>query len=94
MKRTLFTLLLAALLALTFSQAALAEHDGTQPEGLCPSGFSSEHAMDHDMHHPGHIHAGTDADQNGDGYICVNHLTTSIKSPIIHVHVDNSLPLP
>jgi len=58
-----------------------------EPSGSCAPGFTLEMAMEHDMHH--HQHVGTDADQNGDGYICMKHVTSDEK---IHVHVDNNLP--
>jgi hypothetical protein len=34
------------------------------------------------------LHAGTDADQNGDGFICVKHVTPGEN---IHVHIDNNV---
>ncbi len=43
-------------------------------------------AMDHDNHH--HKPVGTDADLNGDGYICVKPVT---PDGMIHVHVDNKV---
>ena len=55
--------------------------------GNCPPGFHLEAVM-HD-HDPEHKHVGTSADQNGDGYICVKHVTPSGS---IHVHIDNNLP--
>jgi len=53
----------------------------------CPPGFAPEEAMHHDNHH--HQHVGTSADQNGDGDICVKHITPNQS---IHVHVDNNVP--
>jgi hypothetical protein len=58
-------------------------------DGNCPPGFMLHMAHEHDEHHTGHLHAGTDADQNGDGFICVKHVTASGN---IHVHIDNNLP--
>ena len=55
--------------------------------GGCAPGFTLEMAMVHDDHH--HRHVGTDADKNGDGYICMKPVTPDAK---IHVHVDNNLP--
>jgi hypothetical protein len=55
-----------------------------EPAGNCAPGFTLEMAMDHDNHH--HKHVGSDADQNGDGYICVQPVTPNEN---IHVHVDN-----
>jgi hypothetical protein len=43
--------------------------------------------MDHSDHH--HMHVGTDADLNGDGWICMKPVTPTEK---VHVHVDNNLP--
>ena len=57
-------------------------------EGGCPDGFMLHLAHDHDEHHAGHLHVGTDADQNGDGYICVKHVTSSVE---VHVHIDNAV---
>jgi hypothetical protein len=34
------------------------------------------------------LHAGTDADRNGDGFICVKHATPNEN---IHVHIDNNV---
>lgn len=77
-------LLLAMLLAIALSQlmapAAFAA-------GSCPPGFTLVPAMHHADHH--HQHVGTSADQNGDGSICVKHIT---PNQMIHVHVDNNLP--
>jgi hypothetical protein len=60
---------------------------GAQEAG-CPSGFMLHPAHEHDEHHTGHLHAGTDADQNGDGYICVKHVT---PDEMVHVHIDNAV---
>jgi hypothetical protein len=57
-------------------------------DGICPPGFMLHMAHEHDEHHTGHLHAGTDADQNGDGYICANHVTPGGN---IHVHIDNNV---
>ena len=75
------------LVSMFLATAALA--DGT-PVGGCPPGFDRHMVHEHDEHHTGHFHAGTDADQNGDGYICVNHVTPSGN---IHVHIDNDVKL-
>jgi hypothetical protein len=63
--------------------------DGT-PVGGCPPGFMLHMGHEHDEHEGEHFHAGTDADQNGDGYICVKHVTPSGN---IHVHIDNNVKL-
>jgi len=57
-------------------------------EGVCPPPFHAHMAHDHDVHHGDHIHAGTDADLNGDGWICVFHTPPDGK---VHVHIDNNL---
>jgi len=82
-KRLVFTLLLVVLLAQlpVFNAYAMGE-----PTGGCAPGFTLEMAMEHDDHH--HKHVGTDADQNGDGFICVRPVTPAGK---IHVHVDNNV---
>lgn len=58
--------------------------------GNCPPGFMLHMAHEHDEHHGDHLLAGTNADQNGDGFICANHVTPSGK---IHVHIDNNVKL-
>ena len=82
-KKLFFAVVLAALLAVLIVPAALAD----EPAGSCPTGFTLEMAMDHDAHH--HQHVGTDTDLNGDGFICMKHVTPDES---IHVHVDNNLP--
>lgn len=57
-------------------------------DGNCPPGFMLHMAHEHDEHHAGHLHAGTDADRNGDGFICVKHATPSQN---VHVHIDNNV---
>lgn len=57
-------------------------------EGGCPDGFMLHEAHEHDEHHAGHLHVGTDTDRNGDGDICVKHATPTEK---VHVHIDNNL---
>ena len=83
-KKLMFALLMVVLLS-QFAVPTAFEAD--EPSGSCAPGFTLEMAMEHDMHH--HQHAGTDADQNGDGYICMKHVTSDEK---IHVHVDNNFP--
>ena len=56
-----------------------------EPTGSCAQGFSLVPAMDHDEHR----HADTDADLNGDGYICMRQVT---PTEAVHVHVDKNLP--
>ena len=78
----LFTLVLAWTL-LTNSAAFAAGGSN------CPPGFTLEMHMHHEDHEHEHIHVGTSADQNGDGYICVQPITP-VRS--IHVHTDNNFP--
>lgn len=82
-KKLIFALLLAVLVAQFSIPTVLA--DG--PTGSCPPRFMLEEAMPHDEHH--HQHVGTSADKNGDGFICMKHVTPVER---IHVHVDNNLP--
>jgi hypothetical protein len=83
-KKLVFTFLLVVLLSQFTIPVALA---AGAPIGSCPTGFMLEMAMDHDAHH--HMHVGTDTDLNGDGYICMKHVTPGEG---IHVHIDNNLP--
>lgn len=83
-KKILFALMLVVLISQFAVTAAFATGE---PAGSCAPGFTLEMAMEHDNHH--HQHVGTDADLNGDGYICMQPVTPDGK---IHVHVDNNLP--
>lgn len=85
-KKLVFTFLLVVLLSQFAVSSVFA---AGEPIGSCAPVFTLEMAMVHDNHH--HKHVGTDADQNGDGYICMKTVTPIGK---IHVHVDNALPLP
>lgn len=81
-------LLFAFLLVVLLSQFAVSTvFAAGEPTGSCAPGFTLMMAMEHDQHE--HQHVGTDADLNGDGYICMKPVTTLGK---IHVHVDNNLP--
>jgi hypothetical protein len=82
-KKLVFTLLLVVVLSQFAISTAYAMGG---PAGGCAPSFTLHMAMDHDNHH--HEHVGTDADQNGDGYICVQPVTPDGK---IHVHVDNTV---
>ena len=79
LKKLVFVLIMVALLLPFTTSNAFAQ-------GSCPTGFHLETVMDHEGHHH---HVGTSADQNGDGYICVKHVTPDES---IHVHIDNNLP--
>ena len=84
LKKFFFALLLVILL----SQFAVVNvFAAGEPVGSCAPGFMLMMAMDHDEHH--HQHVGTDADLNGDGWICMKHLT---PTETIHLHIDNNLP--
>jgi len=83
-KKLFFALLLVILL----SQFAVVNVIAAgEPVGSCAPGFTLMMAMEHDEHE--HQHVGTDADLNGDGWICMKHVTPVEK---IHLHVDNYLP--
>jgi hypothetical protein len=82
--RILFVTIMVSMFLTT---AALADATVTGP---CPPDFMLHMAHEHDEHHTGHLHAGTDADQNGDGFICVRHL---LPDESIHVHIDNNVKL-
>ena len=84
LKKLIFALMLVVLLS-QFAIPTVFAADG--PQGSCPPVFKLEMAMEHDNHH--HRHAGTDADLNGDGYVCMRHVTPTGK---VHVHIDNNLP--
>ncbi|HEU0291438.1 MAG TPA: hypothetical protein VFR47_01805 [Anaerolineales bacterium] len=83
-KKIVFALMLVMLISQFAVPTVLA---ADEPIGSCASGFTLEMAMEHDMHH--HQHIGTDTDLNGDGYICMQHVTPDEQ---IHVHIDNNLP--
>ena len=88
MRKLYGTLFLVVVLALIVPAATVAAAD---PVGSCPPGFVLHPAMQHD-HEPGHRHVGTDTDHNGDGWICVKHVTLK-NGTEVHVHIDNVLPL-
>lgn len=83
-KKLFFALLLVILLSQFAVINVLA---AGEPVGSCAPGFELMMAMEHDEHH--HQHVGTDTDLNGDGWICMKHVTPVEK---IHLHVDNNLP--
>ena len=81
-KKLLFALLLVVLL----SQFALSTvFAAGEPAGSCAPGFTLMMMMEHDEHQ--HQHVGTDTDLNGDGFICMKHVTETI-----HLHLDNNVP--
>lgn len=83
-KKIVFAVIVIIVLSAFTVPAALAEEE---PAGSCPTGFHLEMVMDHDEHH--HHHVGSDTDMNGDGFLCMKHVTPDEK---VHVHIDNSLP--
>lgn len=85
MKKTIHILLIVLIIALALTNTALASPGDTA--GGCPPGFELHPFMDHDGDHM-HQHIGVNADLNGDGFICVRHL-----SETKHLHVDNAIPL-
>lgn len=89
MKKTMLALLIAMLLVFSMAVTAFAEHGA--PAGGCPEKYHLHHLMHHD--HEGdhmHRHIGSDIDMNGDGYLCVKHVSSDGS---LHVHIDNYLPL-
>jgi hypothetical protein len=85
MNKKLTLLLVVALLTFALASQALAAGNMSDPIGSCPNRFEIMAFMDH-ADHPYHI--GVTVDLNGDGWICMRHL-----SPTLHLHVDNSIPL-
>lgn len=86
MKRLFTGLTLVMLLSLGIAPAASAEYSA-QVAG-CPKPFHLHHLEDDDAGHEGsHRHIGSNTDRNGDGYICVKHI-----SPDKHLHIDNNVP--
>jgi hypothetical protein len=83
-KQLVFALVLVVLLSLLAMPAAFGLDE---PVGSCPITFSLEMAMHPENHD--HHHAGTHADRNGDGYICMKPVGLDNN---IHVHIDNNLP--
>lgn len=77
--------LIVLILSLTLVNTAYAGMG--EPAGGCPPVFELHHFMEHDGDHM-HQHIGVSRDLNGDGFICVNHL-----SETKHLHVDNRIPL-
>ena len=89
MKIVFRSLMILVLLVPLMATVAFAETG--DPVGGCPSGFHLHNLMDHDDHADHmHQHIGNDKDQNGDGYICVKHVS---RDGSIHVHIDNNIPL-
>jgi hypothetical protein len=85
--KTIFSVLLITLL-ITVLLPAQAFASPTDPAGSCPPAFELHMFMDHSGD-PLHVHIGVDRDLDGDGYICMKMLPNDL-----HLHVDNSTPLP
>ena len=83
-RKIVFLLILTVLFAQFTSSAAFTVRASGSD---CPLGFTLEEVMPHENHE--HQHVGTSADQNGDGFICVKHVTPDES---IHVHIDNNVP--
>ena len=57
--------------------------------GSCPDGFALHPAGPCGCDHQSgsHMHAGTSVDRNGDGFICMKHVSSGGR---VHVHIDNN----
>lgn len=86
MKKLFSISIITLLISLFFVTAALAS-DG-DPGGGCPPNLELHHLMDHSDEHM-HPYIGVDQDLNSDGYLCMKMLPNDL-----HLHVDNSMPLP
>jgi hypothetical protein len=73
------TFLLALFTVPVFAQSA--------PIAGCPTGFHL-HELGDDHDGEAHFHVGTEADQNGDGWVCARHVSVDAS---IHVHIDNAV---
>lgn len=85
MKIRILLMLILVLASLLMVSTAFASNG--DPVGGCPGKFELHPFMDHEEHEAHHI--GLAQDLNGDGWICVQHLSNGL-----HVHMDNVLPLP
>lgn len=83
MKRFVVAVLVGAVLMLAPSAASAAS---------CPEGFHLHQIGQGDHEHGEHRHVGLSmetVDQNGNGLICVRHVT---RDGAIHVHIDDVAP--
>ncbi len=84
MRKISAILFLVVVLALSLPTAAKA---ASAPVGSCPAGFTLMTVMVCDQMM--HTMVGELTDLNKDGYLCMSAATSTI-----HVHMDNTLPLP
>ena len=82
--RTVRATAIAMLVLAALSFPAFAQSD---PIAGCPTGFHLHEVGDQ---HDGetHLHVGTAADQNGNGWICAKHVSVDGS---VHVHNDNAV---
>ena len=85
MKHTVW--MLALVLALLLSVGATPVARASAPVGGCLPGWHLHQLGDHHEGQPRHV--GNSFDQNGDGYVCVEHVTPDGN---VHVHMDNVVP--
>jgi hypothetical protein len=88
MMRKLAVLALLAALA----TAALAPPPAARAAARCPNGFHPHAIIDGEHEHGHHQHVGRSmdaVDRNGNGWICVRHVTPAGD---IHVHIDDIAP--
>ena len=76
-----------AVLILIFAALSVSAFANADPIAGCPTGFHL-HEVGHEHDGEAHFHAGTSADQNGDGWICAKHVSSDGS---IHVHIDNAV---
>jgi hypothetical protein len=67
------------------SLASVSATPGGPPVGGCPPKFHL-HPLSHEHNGHVHTHVGNSFDQNGDGLICVKHVSVDGS---VHVHIDN-----
>ncbi len=84
MRKIVFVLFLVVVLALSLPRVAQA---ASTPVAGCPTGFNLMTVMICDQMM--HTMVGETTDLNGDGYLCMSAATSTI-----HVHMDNTVPLP
>lgn len=90
MKRSVKSKIAMLSLALTVGLGSAAWGQPEPAGSGCPDGFHL-HAMEGHHDHGGHAHrhVGSSLDLNGDGKICVKHVSADGS---VHVHIDNVVP--